>query len=645
MIDEREIITVDEEKCVGCNQCIAACPIPDANYSVMIGNKSVVKVDNEKCIRCGACIHACSHQARDYNDDTERFFSDLKAGKQISIIAAPAVRYNFDNYKKLFGYLKSCGVQRLYDVSFGADITTWAYLKAVADYNLDSVIAQPCPAIVNYVEKYKEDLIKKLSPVHSPMMCTAVYLRKYIKATEPIAFISPCVGKKDEITDSVNQGLVQYNVTYSKIKEYLKKNAINLSSYQETDFENEPSCGLGLAYSRPGGLRENVEHYTKDAWVKQIEGTELAYHYLDTYEKRVKNNKVVPLVVDILNCEFGCNHGTGTDRDVDIDDIDHDINELKKQAAKDKTIKRKKGAKEEYFFAEWCEKNLRLEDFMRSYTNRKASNDIRSVSADKMNNAYDSLLKGTADSRKINCTACGYNNCESFAKALAIGKNHQDNCIYYNKKMVEKEQHEIQEQNAKLEKLMQEANEQQIERKNECEILSANISIILEKVKSFLSDELSNVSYVSELQENLIRDLLKVSEELNENLGKVSGTINEFADANQRVVKIAAQTNLLSLNATIEAARAGDHGKGFAVVASEVRELADESRRVAESAKEYENDATSHINKMNTIARELDSQVAGTRETLERLVSSLEDNKVKCETLIETLSGDPTQPW
>ncbi|MFP4387058.1 MAG: [Fe-Fe] hydrogenase large subunit C-terminal domain-containing protein [Alphaproteobacteria bacterium] len=639
-------ITVDEELCVGCNQCIAVCPIAEANYSVMVDGNNKVRINDDACIRCGACVRACSHGARDYIDDTERFFSDLKAGKRISIIAAPAVRSNFDDYRKLFGYFKQCGVDRLYDVSFGADITTWAYLKAIAKHNLDSVVAQPCPAIVNYIEKYKTDLMNKLSPVHSPMMCTAVYLRRYVKATEPIAFISPCIAKKDEISDPVNDGLVQYNVTYSKIKKYLKDHGVNLNMYPAVEFENEPSCGLGLTYSRPGGLRENVEHYTRDAWVRQVEGTELAYHYLDVYEGRVKAKKAVPLLVDILNCEFGCNLGTGTDHDVDIDDIDHQMNQLKRKVAEEKTVKgRGKKSKDEYFFEKWCEDNLRLEDFMRTYTNRSMEHKKRSVTPHVLEETYSSLYKTTDISKRINCTACGYNSCKTFAYAVAKGENHKENCIYYNQQLVEKEQEEIKEKSEESQRLMEEARQQQEERRVEAEILAANIGIILERVRAFLSDEMANLENVTVLQNNLIEELMSVSTQLNDRLGKVSGTIGEFAEANKRVVQIAAQTNLLSLNATIEAARAGEHGKGFAVVASEVRGLADESRKIVEATKVHESEAEEQIGSMNQVADELTQQVDSTRESFEKLVSSLEDNKNKCEALIKTLSREPTESW
>jgi len=215
-----KVIFVKEENCVGCNKCIRNCPTLDANISYNSDGENKVKIDDEKCILCGKCIEVCDHEARDYVDDTESFFENLGKGRKISVIAAPSVRVNFTDYQNLFGFFKSKGVSVIYDVSFGADITTWAYLKAIKDMHLSSVIAQPCPVVVSYIEKYKPGLIKNLAPVHSPMMCTAIYLKKYEDVNGEIAFLSPCIGKTNEINDSNTYNHIQYNVTYKKIMEY-----------------------------------------------------------------------------------------------------------------------------------------------------------------------------------------------------------------------------------------------------------------------------------------------------------------------------------------------------------------------------------------------------------------------------------------
>ncbi|MGE4485911.1 MAG: [Fe-Fe] hydrogenase large subunit C-terminal domain-containing protein, partial [Oscillospiraceae bacterium] len=189
------IIKTDEDKCVGCNKCIFECPV-NANSAKIVDDKNKISVNPDRCIQCGECIRVCDHGARSFCDDTEEFFERLKAGSKITVLAAPAVRNNFQDYKKLLGFLRKAGVNLIFDVSFGADIATWAYLKAIKERHIASMIAQPCPVIVSYIQMYNAELIPFLAPIHSPAMCAAIYLRKYKNITDELAFISPCIGKK-----------------------------------------------------------------------------------------------------------------------------------------------------------------------------------------------------------------------------------------------------------------------------------------------------------------------------------------------------------------------------------------------------------------------------------------------------------------
>ena len=127
-----------------------------------------------------------------------------------------------------------------------------------------SLISQPCPVIVNYIEKYEPSLIPNLAPVHSPTLCTAIYLKKYKKFDGKIAMLSPCIAKSVEFNDPNTSGFVNYNVTISKLKEYIEKYHINIESYPATEFDNDESY-LGFAFSRPGGLKENVDYYTNSS--------------------------------------------------------------------------------------------------------------------------------------------------------------------------------------------------------------------------------------------------------------------------------------------------------------------------------------------------------------------------------------------
>ena len=49
---------VDEEKCTGCETCVAECP---SEAISMVDEKAVV--DEEACIDCGVCVDACPEEA------------------------------------------------------------------------------------------------------------------------------------------------------------------------------------------------------------------------------------------------------------------------------------------------------------------------------------------------------------------------------------------------------------------------------------------------------------------------------------------------------------------------------------------------------------------------------------------------------
>ncbi|MEG0753373.1 MAG: [Fe-Fe] hydrogenase large subunit C-terminal domain-containing protein [Angelakisella sp.] len=495
------LITTKEENCAGCNKCAFKCPV-HANSAIIENKQNKLSVNPTYCINCGECIDICDHRARDFNDDTERFFEDLKNGVSISIIAAPAAVHNFPRLDKLFGYLKNCGAKLIYDVSFGANITTWAYIRQIQQKKLTTMISQPCPVVVDYIEKYKPSLIPYLAPVQSPAVCTAIFLNKYKGCTDKIAFLSPCISKKHEFEDCNSGNYIHYNVTYVKLLEYLKRNSIDLNAVTGEHTFDSVDAGLGFAFSRPGGLKENVRFFLgEDVWVKQVEGPSNVKEYLNTYEQRVLNRKPVPLLVDILNCEHGCNLGTATAKNTELDDIDYKTNQKKWAVSKDTANQ---------ILVEF-DKLLKLTDFERRYSDRSLA--IAVVSPAAIENAFIALGKHTEAERTINCFCCGYGNCYDFAKAVANGHNHKENCVRYSQMVLN----------------------------------------------------------------NSLAKFDELFEQFDCKLNTTCEALSEFDINSKSLQDIASYTKIISLNASIESARAGNSGRSFAVVAAEMRRLAEQS--------------------------------------------------------------------
>ena len=427
----KRVFTI-EEKCTGCNKCIAVCPVDCANqvYRAYDGARKIM-VDNEYCIACGACLSVCDHQARDYADDTAAFLKDLEKRIPMTVVVAPAAQVHFAELQRLFGWLKYLGVEKIYDVSYGADLATWAYLRSREADKAPTSIGQSCSAIVNYCQRYMSELLPYLMPIQSPLLCLAIYLRRHLGLTGSIAFLSPCVAKAEEIVDANTENLVNYNVTFKKLQAKLVADEVDLSLYPALDFDGFPA-GLGHVYSRPGGFTETIRATEPDIWIRQMESVDRVYPYLQEYWQRLQEGKPVPELLDVLNCSGGCNCGTGTRRNVAPDDMDAMTN-AKKAKVRERTLK-ESAEGIVYSPHAYFDRHLDWRDFQRRYTAEPMASG-KFVDED-LEPVFSFLHKKTPQSRNINCHACGYGDCKRFAQALKLAMNVPESCIDYQRSVL-----------------------------------------------------------------------------------------------------------------------------------------------------------------------------------------------------------------
>lgn len=636
---QSEALVYTNGQCVGCHKCISVCPVLTANRAVEENGQNRIIVDGSQCIACGACFDACAHGARSYNDDTERFFEDLQRGEKISLLLAPAFLANYPKeYATVLGGLKKLGVNRIISISFGADITTWGYIKYIAEHHFTGGISQPCPAVVGYIEKYIPELIPRLMPVHSPMMCGAIYVKKYMKVPDKLAFISPCVAKKSEIDDPNCGGYVSYNVTFDHLMRYVREHNVSGPAVQD-----EIEYGLGSIYPMPGGLKENVYWFCgEDIFIRQIEGEKHVYAFLEDYKKRVLGKKDLPFMVDALNCAKGCIYGPGVEEEKSkSDDTLYElqkIREASKRNDKRHAFSRKLTPKQRLARFNRQFKNLDINDFIRCYSDKSRGLEIRQPDTMQLDAIFASMDKRTVMEQTMDCSACGYSTCKEMAIAIHNGCNNQNNCIQYIKSKVEEESRTARQMASEVE----DKNEA-LRAKNDQ--IADLIAVVQENFDSLdISISEMSIGNNSNAEESTgisasMSEVVTFCDQLKEALEKIQELLVKLEENNEEITNVAEETNLLALNASIEAARAGESGRGFAIIAENIKKLADSSKDTASDSDSNKEQIQDAITGLLVQAGRLIEVIDGVNVRVTNLAASTEEIAASAD-MVSTISSD-----
>lgn len=426
-----QIITVDENKCIGCNACVRVCPVHANITRIKEGTSDefITTIDSKTCINCGECVKVCRHNARGYHDHIEEFKQAFESKKEMILIVAPAIRTSYPDgsWKVLLSWLKRNSNCRIYDVGFGADICSYMHNKYLTENPNRKLITQPCPAVVNYIQKYKPELIPYLSPVLSPVGCLAVWLKKYQKENAPMFMLSPCIAKTSE---AGREGLYDYNVTFKNLDKYVNKKRIDWDG--PADFKFDAMEGsIGRMYPMPSGLKETMLMLNPGLVIRNTEGVHDLYPSLERYAETPDAGK--PDILDVLNCRHGCNRGTALPEDdttlLEVEQIMHQITEksIRETSGGFLGIGKFKRFKE-------FDKTLKLSDFLTRYKDESAHRP--KLTAEDYERVFQHMHKFDFISQNINCGACGYKHCKDMAYAIHYNLNVRENCIYYLKQSI-----------------------------------------------------------------------------------------------------------------------------------------------------------------------------------------------------------------
>jgi len=263
---------IDKTLCVECGLCKKSCM-----YGAIVEitrpceracDIGAIKADKErravihydKCTQCGRCKMACPFGAITEQSLIVQIIQQIKAGKQVYAILAPAFIGQFGMKVKpsqVIGALKKIGFYDVQEVSFGADIVTLEEAKEFAETvpnKLPFMTTSCCPAFVDMVNKHLPELKGHISTTVSPMVATG----KVIKEADPeavVVFIGPCLAKKEEAKKNPED--IDFVLTFEEVESLFVGAGIDLAEIPETEFATVASRD-GNTFANAGGVVQAV---------------------------------------------------------------------------------------------------------------------------------------------------------------------------------------------------------------------------------------------------------------------------------------------------------------------------------------------------------------------------------------------------
>jgi iron-only hydrogenase group A len=229
-IDKSSVAIIhDPSKCILCSRCVRVCDemigvstldTTNRGRNLTIETAMNKPMNFSNCINCGQCIMVCPTAALSENihfSELDTFLHDPE--KKMVALYSPSIsitlaeEFGIKIQKDINGIinavLRKIGFDRVFDTAFGADLVvmeeTSDLLHRMNNNGTLPLFTSCCPSWVKYVEQFRPEFLKYLTPVKSPQQVMGSIIKSHFAETNGIASeniftvaIMPCTSKKFE---------------------------------------------------------------------------------------------------------------------------------------------------------------------------------------------------------------------------------------------------------------------------------------------------------------------------------------------------------------------------------------------------------------------------------------------------------------